>query len=375
MLIPDCTLVTACFNLTKYNINSRSFSDSIKNFNPLLSLPVYLVIYCSPDVTDILRQERQKHGLEELTLFISQEYEELWVAQFTEKVKKNREVYWPTRDQRTCAESHLVCSSKFDFVLKVMEKNPFKTSKFGWIDGNIRPGQNNKICEDYMPSKILHLLSNISDNKFYIQRLNVVDKKYKIKENKKEYYNQYRWLVCGCLFLCNYEIGTKILKRLNEIFVETTDLGYGHGEEMYYLEVLDEFYDDFHFGYGDYGQLVNNMISPRKNINYIYEYILKGFFNKKYYREAYDCSNVLIKEASDYNINIIHEDFLNILFINYISSYYCKKEETQKINEYILSLCDKNPLIGIHLKNIKQRYKGELEFIKSQHDKNNVTSL
>ena len=35
-------------------------------------------------------------------------------------------------------------------------------------------------------------------------------------------------------------------------------LGYGHGEEMLYLEILDEFYDDIERSYGDYGQIINN---------------------------------------------------------------------------------------------------------------------
>ena len=32
--------------------------------------------------------------------------------------------------------------------------------------------------------------------------------------------------------------GTKFLSRLKEIFVETMMQGFGHGEEMFYLEIL-----------------------------------------------------------------------------------------------------------------------------------------
>ena len=47
-----------------------------------------------------------------------------------------------------------------------------------------------------MHAKLMYILKNSSD-KFHIQGLNVCDKKYMLVENKREYYQQYRWVVCG----------------------------------------------------------------------------------------------------------------------------------------------------------------------------------
>ena len=265
----DCTLITAIYDLTKYNNNCNKYSSLInsENYEILMSLPVYMVIYTNNGIgLNILKPIRDKYKLSDKTLFIEKELEELEIYKYVEKVRYNREMWWATRDNRTCAESHIICCNKFKFVLDIIELNPFNTSKFGWIDGNAGvkiAGTNNiKICENYESNKILYVLNNITD-KFHIQIMNVCDKKYKLLENKREYYEQYRWVVCGCFFTCSKLIGQNILSRLYENFIATTELGYGHGEEMLYLEILDEYYDDIYRSYGDYGQIINNFIEPR----------------------------------------------------------------------------------------------------------------
>ena len=44
-MIPDCTLVTSCFDLTKYNKNSRNYDDSLSKMTSLLEVPCYLIIF------------------------------------------------------------------------------------------------------------------------------------------------------------------------------------------------------------------------------------------------------------------------------------------------------------------------------------------
>ena len=43
--IPDCTLVTACFCMTKYNKKCRDLAECIDLCDNLLRFPSYLVIY------------------------------------------------------------------------------------------------------------------------------------------------------------------------------------------------------------------------------------------------------------------------------------------------------------------------------------------
>lgn len=131
--IPDCTLTTACFLLTKYHNGARSLEDTIKGVDSLLSIPCYLVIYCNDVLKDYIIQTRQRYNLESLTQVIVKEVEDIWAYKFADKIRENRETYWPTKDGRISVESTAIVFNKFNFVLNTIVSNPFKTKKFGWM--------------------------------------------------------------------------------------------------------------------------------------------------------------------------------------------------------------------------------------------------
>jgi hypothetical protein len=264
------------------------------------------------------------------------DFENIWTYKYVEKVKENRAKYHPTHDKRTCAESHLLCCNKFDFLLKTIESNPFHTDRFGWIDSNIGVSAS-KIARNYHINMLPDVLNNITD-KFKIQILNVADKKYKMPEMKHEFYNQYRWVVCGSLFTTGKEVGIPIFNRLNEIFIETTNAGYGHAEEMFFLEVLDEFYDSIERSYGDYHHILNNFIQPKNDLLYTYIHIVKRYYDFGYYRECYDCCHHIISYLKTVNENVDYATYMMILLAYYTSATYHNPSEVPRIANHIAYL-------------------------------------
>jgi hypothetical protein len=113
--------------------------------------------------------------------------------------------------------------------------------------------------------------------------------------------------MCGGFFLTAIDAGIIILSRLKEIFVETTLAGYGHGEEMFYLEVLDEYSDQIRGTYGDYGQILDNFIYPTQNIEYVYHTIFERYKQYGYTREANALATQLL-EAANKSWVIINDD-------------------------------------------------------------------
>jgi len=103
------------------------------------------------------------------------------------------------------------------------------------------------------------------------------------------------------------------MSRLKEIFVETTMQGFGHGEEMFYLEILDEFYDEIHRSYGDYGQMLNNFLSPTKNIEYVYHTVIRNFKNAGYEKEYEDACKALKYSVDNYLISVEPEIYEKLL--------------------------------------------------------------
>ena len=176
-IIPACSLVTACYDLTAYNSCNRTAEELTDKMKELLKVPVYLIIFTESKCLEKIKALRG--NLYSLTHYVVKEFSELTYYHLVDKIKANREKYHPTKDSRTCAESHLLCCSKFDFVKQAMEINPFQTEKFGWTDCNV--GERfGKICRNYRNNTLPYILSHITD-KFQITVLNVADKKFLIK--------------------------------------------------------------------------------------------------------------------------------------------------------------------------------------------------
>jgi len=344
--------VTALFDLSKFNKSVRTPEKALKGIDAILKLPVYLIVFGNREMINIIHERRCAYAYESMTICVTLEYEQLWSAQFTDMVRENRSEYWPTQDERTCPESHLLCANKFDFVLKGMEMNPFQTSTFGWIDSNLHVDDNtNKICFRYNGSRIPRILTQVNKDKFHIQVMGVVDKKYKEMEHKREYYESYRWLVSGCFFTCGIDIGKKVLTRLKEVVYNTTHAGYGHGEEMFYLEVLDEFYDDIERSYGDYGQILNNFIHISNNFHYVYGTILLPMLDHGYYREAYHCASKMIYSVENHMLDEEMDYGL------YISTLRCQFQAASHCNPPV---CDSIVKKMTHVASINKSFEGAM---------------
>jgi hypothetical protein len=356
--IPDCTLATACFCLHDKNKQALSVEQITEKIETLLSIPVYLVIYCDAEMIPIIQTLRAPY--DHLTVYKVTTLSDIWTFQYEEQVNKNRAISWPTRDARTGPESHLLTCNKPCFVLETIHQNPFKTSKFGWIDCFAGPNMN-RIAEHYTPNMLPYILSNITD-KYHIQVMNVCDKKYKQPENKREFYERYRYIVCGGMFTCGREAGLKILPRLQEIFVEATTAGWGHGEEMLHLEILDEFYDDIHRSYGDYGQILNNFIHPTKNLRYIFTHILRQYFRLGYNKECHDCGKALLNEIKTHRVSVDSDVHFQVAFLYYVATFYYKHDEAKAAAQYVLDICNIHPTIKAEWNKNPGFYKDQLQF-------------
>ena len=362
MLVPDCTLVTACYDLNKYNNRSRNKEEAMNNMSSLLATPCYLVIFTDALLHSSIKEVRDSYNMAHLTKYIVKEFHELNISKYTDQVKTNRDRYHPTRDDRTCAESHLICCSKFDFVLEVIEQNPFQTTKFGWIDSNIGPAFS-KICINYKNNMLLRALENTTD-KFHIQILNVTDKKYTCVEHLMEYYQQYRWVVCGSFFTTGRDAGIQILTDVNRAFEKHTNAGVGHGEEMLYLEILDNHYDNIKRTYGDYKTILNNFVSVTEYIPYIHDCIIKGYLSRGYNRECLDCCKIILDAYDKFDIELDYSRYFLIMFDAYLSSYYYDRTFASEIARKIDKMILMNPQVSNEYKKNQSFYDHQLSFIR-----------
>jgi len=193
--------------------------------------------------------------------------------------------------------------------------------------------------------------------------MNVTDKKYKNSEHKEEYYQQYRWVVCGCFFTCGIEIGKRVLNRLKDIFVETTELGYGHGEEMLYLEILEELHDDLDITYGDYGQLLNNYAYPTRNLGFIHDHVFQRYLQYGYNRESYACSRKVIEGIEQHGVPCEPHMYFSFLFGQYLSGFYADRENARAVVDHIYEMCQKDPLLMAQFDSNRGFYEEQFKYV------------
>ena len=333
-MVPDITLTTACFYLGDFNKDARPVEKMLETTKDLLSVPCYMVIFTDETLYKSLHAIRESFGYNHLTHWMVQDVKTTWAFQYFDKVEANRAAYWPTRDARARTETHLICCNKFDFVLQSVKLNPFNTTKFGWIDNIGVKGS--KISEEFHVHELMHVLANVTD-KFHIQILNVVDKKYKKAENKREYYSKYQWLVCGGMFTVGIHRANKMLNYLKDQFVKTTELGFGHGEEMLYLEFLDEFDEDIARSYGDYKQILHNFLAPKRNLNYVYR-VQKRYLDMGYNKECYELCDVMQRQFETYAIPMNYELYAKTMFNKYVAAFHYWRAEAVRLKRHIQRL-------------------------------------
>jgi hypothetical protein len=354
--IPDCTLTTACYLLSDFSPKARTIEQTISDLDALLHIPCYLVIYCNKYTEQYIRNIREKYKLESLTKIIVVEFQDLWCYQFRDKLTENKSKSYAIKCERSFVERCLFFINKYDFVLNTINDNPFNTSKFGWIDCNLNK-DGTKLCENNFDNLLLSALKN-APNKFHLTIQSVEDKKYKLDENKREFYSIPRWVTVGSFFTTPSDIGIRILKRLKELTDHTINLGYGDGDEHYYLEILDEFYDDIYRSYGDYRDTLHNFLKPVKNPDFILWNVIIKYFNFGYYRECIDACYSVISAFENFDATINNKIpdmsyFVRIYSILYKSLQNTNNNQAEIVANSIRNYYHKNPIFKYNFDCIK----------------------
>lgn len=337
------TVVTCFFDTTRFRSGERGKTgeywkpEVYKTKNPM-------VIFGDSKYIEYAKSQRVNRLTEYYTMTMEQM--ELW--QYNGIINKNREVSWPSKDDRCPTSVHIICCSKILFFRDVINSNPFKTDKFCFVDCNAL-GKSKATYKD-----LDERLDRITD-KFHFMVIGVPNKNLPYNE----LYKQYQYILFGGIFASGRDNGLFMADRFLEEFKKVTDAGFGHGEEMIWIKILYDHFDRLELSYGDYSEAVTNFLEPLDNHNYIFNYIIKMYAGKGYYRELEACCRKMlgVKLSSD-----IH---LNALYYLYIACFYLGNNDgiINTINSMIGLINNDDECRNIYLGN-REFYKNNGEYIK-----------
>jgi hypothetical protein len=134
------TLVTSLIDIRRDNIDGRKFEDYMKWFEATLKIPAPMVCFVEPSIVGLVSSIRESLP----TQIISQSFGETplaWSTPFLHETQQSEE--WkrcaknPKDINNLSAPYVTLMHSKFAWVWNTLEKNPFNTDMFFWIDAGL----------------------------------------------------------------------------------------------------------------------------------------------------------------------------------------------------------------------------------------------
>jgi hypothetical protein len=305
--LSNWTLITSYFDLTKCDdasneIKSRDSNYYLSNSISTLSLPYNLVIItdeASIEIIKPLRPEYLKHKTEyiicdfnKLTLNIDDDddndnnNDKRTFEEYRNDIINNRTKYPYSFDNRNTASYYLFCLSRYIMMKRVIKKNTFNSTHFGWIN----------FCMERMGYKnIMKLEEAMSQNrnKFSTCYIDYIPET--LINNTSEYFKWGRCSMCSGFFTGNYYYMNKVCGLIQNQFLEYLKLGYGHADEQLYSPVYFKNPELFEHYYGDYCEMITNYVYVYDNYNSILVNFIKNSYEMNNYKKCIESCNFLLK--------------------------------------------------------------------------------
>lgn len=260
------TMVTAYFNLTKCpdaskEIKERDQEYYLNHSYGCLSLPYNMVIYCDTDSLPKIQQIRPDYlssktkyivcDLDDFSFKKNGKHLDKTFKEYRDIIIENRKKNPYLFDERNTASYYLFCVSRYLMLKDVIDKNPFGSTHFSWINFCIeRMGHANLLRLD-------HALS-IKRNKFSTVCMEHIEEE--VVKNTPVYFEWGRCCLCSGFFTGNYEYMYKVCELIENKFLEYLEQGYGHADEQLMCPVYYENPELFDLYYGEYSQMIANYV-------------------------------------------------------------------------------------------------------------------
>jgi hypothetical protein len=255
------TFVTACFNCNK---NKFFVNKYLKKSLRTITIECPLIIYCEEEYSPIFTEIRRLFGLDHITQVITVKLEDLFFYKYKHHLLRGEEL-----ETNYNKNAHIVMMNKFKFLQDSIQENKFSTTHFAWIDVNLLEKTfNNSVnyLDINIYDKVAHICNNPRD-KFTIEVINQWTPD--MYADLGAFYSKYQWIVAGCFFTLEKEVGKIVLEKLINKAIEITMKGFGSGEESFFSFVIDECPDLFNLYVGDYQDTVHNYYRIETNKDYV----------------------------------------------------------------------------------------------------------
>lgn len=333
------TFVTCFYDIRKLENIDKKHNRQIDKYLELasqfyLKLPYPIIFFTDDDeIMLFVKKKREENGLLHLTDLYHEPFENTYFYHTKNKIEElQKEFFIMNGDRNHETPLYIILNNnKFHFIEKSIEKNPFQSTHFIWMDFGINHVAKNteKIHEwvHHVPDKIKQLCIN----------------PYLENEDRKIFFKYIYHHTAGGLFSGNIHYLKIYIQKFKDMIEKIYSENWYQIDEAIMTMVQRDNIDIFDLYYGDYEGIISNYMKPIHNLSLISIMLEKA---KKMDRNDYLFKICYFLIPYFQNIeNQKKEFFVDFIQKNIICNYY---QNHKKLLPEIIDL------ININIKNNNQ---------------------
>ena len=343
-ILKKLTIVTAFYTLNIKNnlFNATTYEEVLNHYYDrgkyVSSLDINMVIFCEPNNVGLFTNQRSRNKLKDKTLVIGRSFETLYFHKSINWIKncfKTNDKLHGYQANKDSPEYIILTLNKLEFLKEIIEKNPFSSEYFVWLDYGISHVAN--IPEK--PYDIYWSLNSLKIDKIKLLLMMMVNDKE--VENFNSYFNcLFRGRVAGGFIGGGGEVIMKLYHKFVKLIYKLFSEEIPCLEESVLSYILKYNWDIFDVYYGDYCNILQN-ISGIIKWNHIIEYNINECKNNFYDVQFRDILNKIFNSANKHNLILdIPSEKLSMYYDCYYSfSWHLNsRDKTLKIVREIIDL-------------------------------------
>lgn len=254
------TLVTCFFDLQKREGSIRKDAKLYLQYGKwTCDRDVNMIIFCDPEYVEPISQMREKY--KNKTKIFGLEMEKLPYFQYYNLADTNNNFVIaysnPTKDT---TNYRILQWSKLSMLKMAIDQNPFGSDYFIWQDfGIVHVASMNYIeidkLYDQRPEKIRHVQMRARDPKIF--------------SDLKSYYSSFRWYFGGGFIFGPKDLMGQLCNLFENELKKVLELGICPNEDQILAVVEHQNPNLFDSYVGDFSEILDNYLYPRKNIYFI----------------------------------------------------------------------------------------------------------
>ena len=245
------TIVSALFNIRRENMDGRKWEEYLEWFDIFLKLKSPMILFVTEEVVDFIKERRE--GIP--TEIVVQKNEEIpyyYLKERIDPIIDSKEYKQMIADPKRIECQHSMYSiiqySKFEWLCKAVEMNPFGSDHFFWMDaGSSRFfGRRTHPSLDYPAPDAVKSLSEMGDSFLVQMNMEYYQDLANAVELPEEYLLDNRSYILGTMF----GGGPKSIKKVSEYMKDVLEnlmieKGFVNNEQIAFGYLVKKYPDDF----------------------------------------------------------------------------------------------------------------------------------